>query len=245
MSAPRLTHRGSLRRPGSTPRPGAARILGTLAALLLLAACAGQPSTPGPLPEPDRQQRLLQTLEREHGAQAAERVRRWFRVIDTGRRADDRTRLDLANDFFNQARFTTDQDVWQQADYWATPLEFLIADAGDCEEFAIAKYFTLVEMGVADTALRITYVKALSLDQPHMVLAWYETPAAEPLILDNLDPRILPASQRPDLIPVYSFNGTDLWLARSRHEQVQSGDAASLSQWQRVRERFARQLAAP
>src|SRR5690606_15984614 len=149
-----------------------------------------------------------------HGVLAAERVRRWFRVIETGHKTHDSTRLQLANDIFNQSRFTTDAEVWQQPDYWATPTDFLIADAGDCEEFAIAKYFTLIEMGMADTVLRITYVKALTLDQPHMVLAWYQTPAAEPLILDNLDPRILPASQRPDLIPVYSFNATDLWVAR-------------------------------
>lgn len=229
------------RKPASPPRlalPAAA------ATVLLLAGCAGQPAQ-RPAAEPDATQHLLQTVEREHGAQAAERVRRWFRVIETGQRSEDHTRLHLANDFFNQPRFTTDEDVWRQPDYWATPVEFLIMDAGDCEEFAIAKYFTLARMGVTDAALRITYVKALSLNQPHMVLAWYETPAADPLILDNLEPRILPASQRPDLIPVYSFNGTDLWLARSRREQVRSGDATTLSHWRKLRERFAKQLVAP
>lgn len=215
-----------------------------IALMALLAGCAGQPA-PRPTAELDAGQRLLRTIEREHGAQAAERVRRWFRVIETGRDADTPAQLRLANDFFNQPRFTTDEEAWQREDYWATPVEFLIADAGDCEEFAIAKYFTLARMGVADAALRITYVKALTLAQPHMVLAWYQTPAADPLILDNLEPRILPASQRPDLIPVYSFNGTDLWLARNRREQVRSGEAASLSHWQQLQERLARQLAGP
>ena len=212
--------------------------------MALLAGCAGQPA-PRPTAELDAGQRLLRTIEREHGTQAAERVRRWFAVIESGRNADPGVRLRLANDFFNQPRFTTDAEVWQQPDYWATPIEFLIRDAGDCEEFAIAKYFTLARMGMADDALRITYVKALTLDQPHMVLAWYETPAADPLILDNLEPRILPASQRPDLIPVYSFNGTDLWLARSRREQVRSGEAASLSHWRQLQERLAGQLPEP
>ena len=208
--------------------------------MALLAGCAGQP---GPIPTAE--QGLLRTVERDHGAQAAERVRRWFRVIETGQPAATPVRLQLANDFFNQPRFTTDEEAWHRPDYWATPVEFLITDAGDCEEFAIAKYFTLTRMGVADDALRITYVKALTLNQPHMVLAWYETPAADPLILDNLEPRILPASRRPDLIPVYSFNGADLWLARSRREQVRSGEAASLSNWRQLRERLARQLAGP
>ncbi len=226
------------RNPAATPRLALPAAAVTLS--LLLAGCAGQPA-----PRPPTATPLVQTIEREHGAQAAERVRRWFRVIEAGQRSADDTRLQLANDFFNQPRFTTDEAVWHQPDYWATPVEFLIADAGDCEEFAIAKYFTLARMGVAEDALRITYVKALTLNQPHMVLAWYETPAADPLILDNIEPRILPASQRLDLIPVYSFNGSDLWLARNRREQIRSGEAESLSHWRELRDRLASELGAP
>lgn len=211
---------------------------------LLLAGCAGQPA-PRPEPVPTVSERLTQRIERENGPQAAARVRYWFALIEQGKSASDPERLRLANNFFTAARFTTDMEVWQQQDYWATPIEFLIRDAGDCEEFAIAKYFTLTRMGIADSALRVTYVKALSLDQPHMVLAWYETPDADPLVLDNIEPRILPASQRPDLIPVYSFNGSDLWLARNRRQQVRSGDTATLSHWRQLRERLARQLTGP
>jgi predicted transglutaminase-like cysteine proteinase len=214
--------------------------------VLLLAGCAGQPSPPPiPVPEESASDRLIETVAREHGPQAAARIRRWFQLIEEGSALPVPRRLQLTNQYFNGARFTTDYAVWQRQDYWATPVEFLIADAGDCEEFAIAKYFTLTRMGIADSALRVTYVKALSLDQPHMVLAWYETPTADPLILDNIEPRILPASQRPDLIPVYSFNGSDLWLARNRRQQVRSADAATLSHWQQLRERLVRQLTGP
>ncbi len=223
--------------------PAAAVLLprALILAALLLAGCAGQPA-PRPEPVPTAPERLIQRIERENGPQAAARVSHWFALIEQGKSAPDPERLRLANNFFNGARFTTDMEVWQKEDYWATPVEFLIEDAGDCEEFAIAKYFTLTRMGIADSALRVTYVKALTLDQPHMVVAWYQTPAADPLILDNIEPRILPASERPDLIPVYSFNGADLWLARNRREQVRSGDAATLSHWQQLRERLARQL---
>ncbi|MGD9694009.1 MAG: transglutaminase-like cysteine peptidase [Phycisphaerales bacterium] len=213
-------------------------------AALLLAGCAGQP-LPRPEPVPTVSERLLERIERENGPQAAARVSHWFALIEQGRSAPDAERLHLANNFFNGARFTTDPAVWQQQDYWATPIEFLIEDAGDCEEFAIAKYFTLSRMGIAEDALRITYVKALTLGQPHMVLAWYPALDADPLILDNIEPRILPASQRIDLIPVYSFNGAELWLARNRREQVHSGDAATLSHWQQLRERLAGQLTGP
>lgn len=211
-----------------------------MVAALLLAGCAGQP-----LPRPEPVPTLIERIKSENGPQAAARVSHWFALIEQGRSMPDAERLRLANNFFNAARFTTDLEIWQKEDYWATPVEFLIKDAGDCEEFAIAKYFTLTRMGIADSAVRVTYVKALTLDQPHMVLAWYETSAADPLILDNIEPRILPARERPDLIPVYSFNGSDLWLARNRREQVRSGDAATLSHWQQLRERLAREMATP
>ena len=216
-------------------------------AALLLAGCAGQPAprpeaVAHPEPVPTDSERLIQRIERENGPQAAARVSRWFALIEQGKSAPDPARLRLANNFFNGARFTTDPAVWQQQDYWATPIEFLIKDAGDCEEFAIAKYFTLSRMGIAEDALRITYVKALTLNQPHMVLAWYPAPDAEPLILDNIEPRILPASQRTDLIPVYSFNGTTLWLARTRKEQVVSGSANQLEQWRELRRRLSELL---
>ena len=230
--------------PDPIAAPAAAGIMlrrALMVAVLLLAGCAGQPA-PRPEPVPTAPERLIQRIERENGPQAAARVSHWFALIEQGKSAPDPERLRLANNFFNDARFTTDMEVWQRQDYWATPIEFLIEDAGDCEEFAIAKYFTLSRMGIADSALRVTYVKALTLDQPHMVVAWYQTPAADPLILDNIEPRILSASQRPDLIPVYSFNGSDLWLARNRRQQVRSGDAATLSHWQQLRERLAIQL---
>ncbi|MBI2783319.1 MAG: transglutaminase-like cysteine peptidase [Gammaproteobacteria bacterium] len=208
----------------------------------MLAGCAGQPAPRPPPAPPAASQRLIQTIERENGPQAAARVRYWFALIEQGKSAPDAERLRLANNFFNAARFTTDMEVWQQQDYWATPIEFLIKDAGDCEEFAIAKYFTLLRMGIGEDAMRITYVRARTLHQPHMVLAWYPAPDDEPLILDNIEPRILPAGERPDLTPVYSFNGTTLWLARTRKEQVASGSAAQLEQWHELQRRLSELL---
>ncbi len=55
------------------------------------------------------------------------------------------------------------------------PLEFLGSNAGDCEDFTIAKYFSLLELGVSDKKLRLVYVKTIELNQFHMVLAYYST----------------------------------------------------------------------
>jgi predicted transglutaminase-like cysteine proteinase len=127
---------------------------------------------------------------------------------------------------------------WKQKDYWATPIEFLSTNGGDCEDFTLAKYFTLRELGISDKKLRMTYVKAIKLNQAHMVLSYFETPGSEPLILDNLVTDIRKASLRRDLVPVYSFNGNGLWLAKERERGVRVGDSSRVSLWGDVVQRM-------
>lgn len=104
----------------------------------------------------------------------------------------------------------------------------------DCEDYSIAKYFTLRRLGIPNEKLRITYVKALRLNQAHMIVAYYPTPTSIPLVLDNLTDKILPATQRTDLIPVYSFNAEGLWLPGSGGSNKRVGDSKRLLRWQDV-----------
>ena len=122
--------------------------------------------------------------------------------------------LQTVNSYFNREPFLSDESHWGFEDYWATPAEMQASNGGDCEDFSIAKYFILKEFGVPVERLRITYVKAVKINQAHMVLAYYPTPGAVPLILDNLEDRVRVASERPDLVPVYSFNDDDVVLVR-------------------------------
>lgn len=152
--------------------------------------------------------------------------------------ADDDTRVQTINQFFNrQVVFRPDSEVWGQVDFWASPLEFLEKGEGDCEDFAIAKYFSLLISGVPAQKLRLVYVRAQlgGPDGPalaHMVLAYYPKPGAEPLILDNLITDVRPASRRPDLSPVFSFNAEGLWEGTGSQN---SGDpVARLSRWRDV-----------
>ncbi|MDD3325121.1 MAG: transglutaminase-like cysteine peptidase [Sulfurospirillaceae bacterium] len=125
-------------------------------------------------------------------------------------------KLEKVNSFFNQMQFVPDIKLWGQNDYWATRIEFIGKGAGDCEDFVIAKYFTLKQLGIPSEKLFFTYVKAIKLQQAHMVLTYYETPTSVPLVLDNINTKILPATQRNDLAPVYSFNGDALYLAKQQ-----------------------------
>lgn len=187
-------------------------------------------------------QQSLQKIEAEFGQSARKRVESWQRLLNIPRDIPEARKLTLVNSFFNQVRFRSDLEHWGKEDYWATPLEFLISNGGDCEDYSIAKYFTLRELGVSTDKLRITYVKALELNQAHMVLAYYSEPDADPLILDNLKPDILPGSQREDLFPVYSFNGEGLWLAKQRGLGKRVGASTKLSQWNELNDRLIKQL---
>ncbi|NWO05939.1 MAG: transglutaminase-like cysteine peptidase [Alteromonadaceae bacterium] len=182
--------------------------------------------------------RLLEWAQINHGLEARQRLQDWQRLYELAEKAPLDRQLQLVNRFFNRAAFVDDIDHWGEEDYWATPVELLSTNGGDCEDFAIAKYLTLKAMKVPDDQLRIVYVTSESLNQPHMVLAWYRTPAAEPLILDNLINSIKPASQRPDLTPVYSFNGEGLWRNKSTGEHARVGDAAELERWRELNQRL-------
>lgn len=176
--------------------------------------------------------KLMKVVQERFGDDAVKRLVQWEKIANLKTPIDTAKKLQLVNTFFNRARFVDDIDHWNKEDYWATPVELLATNAGDCEDYSIAKYFTLREMGVPDEQLKITYVKAVKLNQAHMVLTYYPQPGAEPYILDNLTKEIKPASQRPDLVPVYSFNGEGLWLSKIRgQEGKRLGDASKLDSW--------------
>lgn len=180
---------------------------------------------------------LLQYVENEYGAAARARLVNWERLHNIADSATTERQIQLVNSFFNRTPFVSDLEHWNQEDYWATPVEMLATNGADCEDFSIAKYLTLRSLGVPDDQLRIVYVKALELNQAHMVVAWYPTPDADPLVLDNLINQIKPASQRTDLEPVYSFNGEGLWrISGSRTKR--SGTAEQLRHWRSLQDRL-------
>lgn len=180
----------------------------------------------------------LEAVAARYGQLARERLQAWQSIVDSATHLSLEAKLTVVNDFFNDLAFVSDLTQWGVNDYWATPLELLARGGGDCEDFSIAKYFTLLELGVPETRLQLSYVKALKLNQAHMVLTYYAHPSAEPLVLDNLNFRVLPASARTDLLPVYSFNGSGLWLAKERRSGQRVGSSARLGRWRDLLDRM-------
>lgn len=168
------------------------------------------------------QNRLTQ-IEKRYGYFAAMRFRYLYKMIDSVKKADVRKKLEAVNDFWNGVPYASDMKVWHKKDYWATPFEFLIKDRGDCEDYVIAKYFTLRSLGIPASKLYFVYSRVRGYNLPHMVLAYYPTPKSQPLILDSLNLKIFPASKRRDLYPVYTFNGDLLQRYDSRSSRGLAG----------------------
>lgn len=189
----------------------------------------------------------LSAIEAKYTAAGRKRVSDWVQLVASAQGKSVPEKLVLVNDFFNQnTLWVADFDHYGVADYWATPLEMLASGGGDCEDFSIGKYFTLLALRVPMNTLKITYVKAQNVDpiqRSHMVLTYYATPAAMPLVLDNLNPEIKPASERPDLAPVYSFNGQGLWLAKERAsgKSIASGPGG-ISLWRDMMSRMGKEF---
>ena len=162
--------------------------LSLLTSLLVFGSAASQALN-------NQEQRLVETVTRVYGERAGLRVTTWRKEMAVNKGLAEHKQLANVNQFFNQLNFVNDDQLWGKNDYWATPLEFIGSNAGDCEDFTIAKYFSLLELGVSDKKLRLVYVKAIILNQFHMVLAYYSSPSAEPLILDDINPEITTASK--------------------------------------------------
>ena len=187
--------------------------------------------------------RMQQVARERYGVAAADSVAAWRRMLTDAKAVDEQERLGRVNTFINRTTaFEDDSVVWNQPDYWATPLETLAKKAGDCEDFAIAKYVSLRLLDVPAEKLRLIYVRASigapgsGISQAHMVLGYYPSPDAEPLILDNLIGEIRPAARRPDLFPVFSFNDQGLWVGGSSSSSADP--TTRLSRWRSVLERM-------
>jgi len=169
---------------------------------------------------------------------ASQRLNSWDKLLIQSQNKTTLEKLDLVNQFFNKMDWVNDSLLWKQRDYWATPIELLVQNAGDCEDFSIAKYFTLRALDVPTQQLELTYVKKSDYDQAHMVLAYYKKDSSDPLILDNIEKDILPYSQRSDLTIKFSFNGEGLWLANDLSHQP-NDDSKKIILWADLMKRMS------
>ena len=225
----------------STPNP----TLRPLFATLLVTLSISCPASPAGAQPPVLSESLLRQVDTRFSRDASNRLLIWQQLLHDMQPeaagvlnhapASTQVTLGKINTFFNQVPYYRDIVHWRVEDYWATPVEMLGSFGGDCEDYAVAKYLSLKDLGIPIDRLRITYVRALELNETHMVLAYYPTADSEPWILDNLIGEVRLASQRPDLEPVFSFNDDDMWLASG---QSSKGGASNVRLWRTVQEKI-------
>ena len=151
----------------------------------------------------------LSAIENKYGSNAKKRVELWDSMLESSKDESVLNKIKNVNDFFNRITYKTDQAHWKKKDYWATPFEFMGTGAGDCEDYAIAKYFTLLELGIKKENLYFAVVDVKGERNSHMVLFYLEDLNSTPLVMDNLNFKVLPLNKRINLIPRFAFNELD------------------------------------
>lgn len=179
--------------------------------------------------------KLLKRIEKKYNIFALKRFEYLQKTLDALRDKSDFEKLDGVNRFFNDVRYASDMKVYHKRDYWATPWEFLGKDMGDCEDYVISKYFALLYLGIESKKLFFTYVKSTRFRGAHMVLTYFKTPRSEPLVLDNNNFKIFPASKRKDLIPIYNFNGDSLYRVSKNGRGKKIKNKKSHKKWDELK----------
>ncbi|MCQ8876504.1 transglutaminase-like cysteine peptidase [Pseudoalteromonas shioyasakiensis] len=183
--------------------------------------------------------KVLSDATKHYDSQGATRIKRWLDFLKSNSSESDWRKIHLVNNFMNKhIQYKDDIKHWGKNDYWATPLETLGMGAGDCEDYVIAKYFTLLSLGISEDKIRFMYVRKINVNQPHMVLIYFEQPNQIPFVLDNFTSKVTTADQRNDLTPIYSFNGSGLWLAKAKGLGNQLRTSPGVSSWAAMIERI-------
>ena len=181
---------------------------------------------------------LLERVEKKYNKAAVKRLQDLTKLVKEKASGSEMDKVKYANDYFNSIPYYSDIVHWKKNDYWATPFEKITTFGGDCEDYAIGKYFALRELGVDQKKLRIMYVKAIEWNEAHMVLAYFPKENEIPLVLDNINKKLLPANKRKDLVPVYSFNVEGLWIAKAKGTGKKVGSSDRIKLWADLQNRM-------
>ena len=153
----------------------------------------------------------LSTLERYcvPGAERSCPLAGWMEFLESIKHEDRRTQITLVNDFANRFHYRSDSSNWDKIDYWASPTEFF-AVGGDCEDFAIAKFFSLKLLGVSPDDMRIVVLQDQRRRTNHAVLTVEHE--SETLMLDSVEPEIMSWREASHYRPFFSVNERHYWL---------------------------------
>lgn len=134
--------------------------------------------------------------------------KQWLQLVERVRGGSVLDKAKAVTAFFNRWPYRTDQEVYKLPDYWATPAEFL-SKSGDCEDYAITKFYALMQLGVPPESMRIVALKDTIRNLAHAVLVVYTD--NDVFVLDNLTDMVLSHKRYQHYWPQYSVNEVYRW----------------------------------
>ena len=147
----------------------------------------------------------------EHNPISRNRILDYREYLTSCKSYPQNIQLNKVNFYLNRLLPQYDAVIDNKIDNWATPKEFLTVGYGDCEDYAIIKYYSLIKLGFDEKKLFITIVKENFSGGKHMVLSYFKTKSQPPLILDNLSFKILNLQERSDLAAQVFINSTGVY----------------------------------
>lgn len=135
-------------------------------------------------------------------------VERWKQLKSSLQGASVMEKVKAVNSFFNRWPYRSDKAIWGVEDYWAAPCEFF-ARSGDCEDYAIAKYFALRSLDLPADIMRIAAVRDTIRGIGHAVLVVYI--GNDAYVLDNLSNLVLSHKRLKHYRPLFTVNENYLW----------------------------------
>jgi len=163
----------------------------------------------------------LDKIKKNSGQIANNRINDYIKTIKNYKKLSKNEQLIRVNTYLNQLLPQVDKLNQKRHDYWETPKEFLIIGYGDCEDYAIIKYYTLLKLGFSENRLFITTVHEKHSGSNHMVLSYFASFKQTPIILDNLSFRLLDLKQRDDLVADKFINSQGVFKLNKNNELVQ------------------------
>lgn len=147
-------------------------------------------------------------LERQAHSKPTEKINKWHIFLDSIRSKNPDEQIKAVNNYMNRVPYISDKDNYGVGDYWATLAEFL-ERGGDCEDYALAKYFSLLELGFDAKQMKIVilYDRSKGLDHTVLALTW----DGKTEILDNQSRYVRDADALQHYKPIYAISGYSWW----------------------------------
>ncbi|WP_025899687.1 transglutaminase-like cysteine peptidase [Sneathiella glossodoripedis] len=139
--------------------------------------------------------------------------KKWQELVDELKDKPKKFQLAKVNSYINLYRYILDPINWGVKDYWAIPKEFF-AKFGDCEDYAIVKYFTLRALGWKAEEMQILVLQDMNLRIAHAILTVeFEN---KKMVLDNQIGLVIDSKRIRHYRPIYAVNENGWWRYKPR-----------------------------